>query len=116
MPILYRDLQGVPLFRNLRFEKIRVQDAPVLVEATEIYPKKMLDGLVLDDISGTCEKGISIANARHVALKHISITGYTGPLLRLANVTGSGLEGAAKMAASQITDLVEAPSVPYKLH
>ena len=76
----------------------------------------MLDGLVLEDISGTCTKGISIANARRVVLKHISVTGYTEPLLRIANVTGSGLSGATKIASPHTSDLVEAPAVPYKLH
>ena len=76
----------------------------------------MLDGLVLEDISGTCTKGISIANARRVVLKHISVTGYTEPLLRIANVMGSGLNGATKMPSPHTYDLVEGPAVLYKLH
>ena len=109
-------LDGVPLFRNFRFENIRVHDAPVLVNATEIDPDKMLDGLVLEGISGTCTKGISIANARKVVIRKLNMRGYTGPLLSMANVTGKGIEGPAEIAAPKAPALVEEPAVPYKLH
>lgn len=110
-------LEGVPLFRNFRFENIRVHDAPMLIGATEIDADKMLDGLVLEGISGTCTKGISIANARNVVIKNLSVTGNTGPLLSIANVTGKGLEGATKIDAKAETDTpVAVPAVPYKLH
>ncbi len=92
-------LEGVPLFRNFRFENIRVQDAPVLVQATEVYTGKKLDGLWLENISGTCTKGISIANATNVRVKGISVTGSTGPLISIANVSGRGLQGAVEIAA-----------------
>jgi len=109
-------LEGLPLFRNFRFENIRVQDAPVLVEATEIDSEKLLDGLVLQGISGTCTKGISIANARHVALRNISVTGYTGPLLSIANVIGHGLEEATEIPSPARPSLVDVSATPYKLH
>jgi hypothetical protein len=109
-------IDGIPLFRNFRFEDIRVHNAPVLVQATEISSIKMLDGLVLTGISGTCAKGISIANARQVELRDLDLTGYEGPLLSVANVTGSGITHAAQIAVPQQSSLSAEPKVPYQLH
>jgi hypothetical protein len=109
-------LEGLPLFRNFRFENIRVENAPVLVNATELASDKPLDGLVLQGISGTCTNGISIANARNVRLKNISVTGYTGPLLCIANATGHGLEEATRIPSPARPSLGEMPPTTYKLH
>jgi polygalacturonase len=103
-------IDGVPLFRNFRFQDIRVEDAPVLVEATEIYAGKKLDGLWLENISGTSAKGVFIANATNVKLKEISITGITGPLVSISNVSGQGLQDAAKIDPPKETALVPGPS------
>jgi polygalacturonase len=103
-------LDGVPLFRNFRFQDIRVQNAPVLVEATEVYAGKKLDGLWLENISGTCAKGISIANATNVMLKDITVTGNIGPLISVANVSGQGLLGAVKIDPPKDSALVPGPS------
>lgn len=108
-------LEGVPLFRNFHFENIRLQDAPVLLEATSIRADKLLDGLVLKDITGTCKKGIAIANARNVVLKNISVSGFSGPLVSTVNVTGRGLENATALTAPKPGPLVETPSSPYQL-
>lgn len=107
-------IDGVPLFRDFRFQDIRVDNAPVLVGATEIYAGKKLDGLWLENISGTCGKGILIANATNVKLKDISVTGNTGPLLSVANVSGQGLHGATKIDSPKEPALVPGPST-YKL-
>ena len=107
-------IDGVPLFRNFRFQDIRVQQAPVLVGATEIYAGKKLDGLWLENISGTCAKGIYIANATNVKLKDISVTASAGPLVSIANVSGHGLDGAAKIELPKEPVLVPGPST-YKL-
>lgn len=109
-------IAGIPLFRNFCFENIRLHDAPVAAKITQIDPRKMLDGLVLDGISGTCSKGISIANARHVDVRNLSLTGYTGPLLTIANVQGRGLKDAQTTTAPSGPAVVEAPAVPYHLH
>jgi polygalacturonase len=104
-------IDGVPLFRNFRFQDIRVQDAPVLVNASAIYARKKLDGLWLENISGTCEKGIVIANATNVKLRKISITGNVGPLVSVANVSGQGLHGAATIDPPRESALVPGPSI-----
>ena len=88
----------------------------MLVDVTNIDSAKMLNGLVLQAISGTCTRGISIANARKVFIKNVSVTGYTGPLLTLANVTGHGLEGATQIPAPAEHPLVGLPPTGYKLH
>jgi hypothetical protein len=78
------------IYLSLRFQQIRVQDAPVLVDARHLNALKPLDDLVLQNISGTCQTGITIANARNVKLRGIQVSGFTGPLLSAVNVTGKG--------------------------
>jgi polygalacturonase len=109
-------LAGVTLYRNFHFSDIRVQDAPVLVDAVEIDADKMLDGLVLEKISGTCAKGVAIANARNVIVKEMTVTGCEGSLLRLGNVTGKGLENASAIPAPASPTVVSEPATPYRLH
>lgn len=109
-------LAGVTLYRNFHFSDIRVHDAPVLVDAMEIDADKVLDGFTLEKISGTCAKGIALANARNVVVKGITVTGYQSPLLRISNVSGKGLEGAETIPAPKPTAVVEEPATPYRLH
>lgn len=108
-------MEGVPLFRNLQFEEIRVKDAPVLVDATETYANKPVDGFVLKNISGTCAKGILLANVRNVDIRDILVQGFAGPLLSIANATGKGLEGAGKLAETAMPELVP-ETAAYSLH
>lgn len=84
---------GVPEGRNFRFENVRVH-VDRLVEATQIAPEKPLTGLSLVNITGTCEKGIALANIRDAVLRDINVTGYHPPLLTISNVTGEGLSEA----------------------
>jgi len=90
-------LEGIPTIRNYKFNNIRVTDVPVLVQANEIDPDKPLDGFSLTNVTGTCGKGILLANMKHVELKDIKVTGFSGPLLSTQNVTGKGLEGAVEV-------------------
>lgn len=125
---------GISSFRNFRFTNIRVTDVPHLVEATQMHPLKPLDGLFLTNITGTCKKGMTIANAKNVHLSGIKVTGFEGPLLATKNVTGTGLTGAVPYvpevvsqtgsaglyggsgAGAKVPDLVPEPATPYKLH
>jgi len=87
----------------------------LLVQATEIHPDKPLDGFVLENVTGSSTKGILLANARHVQLRNIKVTPTDGPLLSTYQVTGAGLEGAAKLDAPKLPEpIVVAES--YKLH
>jgi polygalacturonase len=107
--------EGIPTIRNFRFTNVRVKDVPVLVDGVGIHPNKPLDGFTLADVSGTCAKGIQLANIRRAELRNIHVTGYSGPLLRISNVTGKGLEGAAKIDAPKIAAPITVPT-PYQLH
>ena len=106
-------LDGTPTVRNYSFKNVRVKDVPMLVQATELTPEKPLDGLTLENISGTCAKGIFIANATNVVIKNITVTGFEGKLLNTYNVTGKGLEGAVPMDAPKAIPPVAV--VPYVL-
>ncbi|WP_263409892.1 glycoside hydrolase family 28 protein [Terriglobus tenax] len=101
-------LDGIPTIRNFQFHNIRVTDMPVLVEAVNIHPEKPLDGFVLENITGTCSKGMSLANMRHVSLKNIAVTGFNGPLLSMVNVSGSGLQGAVALQPTKVPDPITA--------
>jgi polygalacturonase len=110
-------LDGIPTIRNYKFSNIRVTDVPVLVQANEIHPDKPLDGFSLINVTGTCSKGILLANMKHVELKNIKVTGFSGPLLSTQNVTGKGLEGAVPLTeTAKMPDSVPPPAQPYILH
>jgi hypothetical protein len=57
-------------------------------------PAKPLEGLSLENISGNCTNGISLANITSVKLHDIRVTGYQGSLITATNVQGVGLDGA----------------------
>jgi hypothetical protein len=109
---------GIPLFKNFRFTNIRVTDVPVLVDATKIDPLKPVDGLTLTNITGTCKKGMELAYVKNVHLSGIKVTGFDGPLLATAHVTGTGLTGAAKLDETKlgkVPDPAAVPAIPYVL-
>ncbi len=98
-------LVGYPYARDISFSNIRV-NVQTLVQGIEVSAKKPMSGLTLTNITGTCTKGISLANMSGVALKDINVTlrpakenEPTGPLLGIVNVTGTGLEGAVTIPA-----------------
>ncbi|MFZ2022711.1 MAG: glycoside hydrolase family 28 protein [Terracidiphilus sp.] len=109
---------GIPEFRNFRFSNIRVTDVPVLVQGVEIHPRKPLVGLTLANITGTCKAGIALANMKSVVIRGIKVSGFEGPLLAIANVSGVGLEGAVKLDPAKmpkVPDAVPVPEKPYEL-
>jgi polygalacturonase len=106
---------GIPTVRNFTFERIKVTDVPVLVEAVNIHPDKPLDGFVFKDITGTAGKGISLANMKNVTLKNIAVAVAEGPKLAVSNVTGRGLEGAAALKPTVRPADVVATEPAYKL-
>jgi polygalacturonase len=106
---------GIPTVRNFTFERIKVTDVPVLVEAVNIHPDKPLDGLTLKDITGTAGKGITLANIKNVTLKNVDVMIAEGPKLAINNVTGKGLEGAAPLSSTVRPADVVATQPPYRL-
>jgi len=107
--------EGIPTIKNFSFSNVRVKDVPVLVDGTAIHPDKPLEGLSLINISGTCAKGIFLANIKKAVIRNINVTGYTGPLLNTNKVTGTGLGGAVTIEAPKLPEPVPA-SKSYQLH
>lgn len=107
--------EGIPTIRNFQFNNIRVKDMPTLVEGVNIHPNKPLDGFVLTNVSGTCSKGISLANIKNAKLANIKVTGFSGPLLRTYHVTGTGLNGAETLETPKTPEPVVGPAQPYVL-
>jgi hypothetical protein len=80
-----------------------------------IHPHKPLEGFTFTNITGTCLKGISLANINKANLKDINVTGFTGPLLSINNVTGKGLSGATVIEPPKVPEPVQPDSQPYQL-
>jgi polygalacturonase len=92
-------LVGYPSARNLSFSNVRLADATVVVEATQVAAEKPVEGLSLQNIFGTAAKGLTLCHVRNAALRDIRVTGFAGPLLAVEDVTGTGLEGAVPYVA-----------------
>lgn len=107
--------EGIPTVRNFTFERIRVRDVPILVEAVQIHPDKPLDGFVLRDITGTSGRGITLANMTNVTIENVAVNVFSGPKLALDNVTGRGLEGAARLVPPDVPPAVVAADPLYRL-
>jgi len=78
--------------RQVGFHDVRVIGVRTLVSAQHIPAERPGDGLSLTDITGTCGRGITLANLTNVELADIHVSGFEGPLLTTTNVTGTGLE------------------------
>jgi polygalacturonase len=107
--------EGIPTLKSFRFSNIRVQDCPILADATGIHARKPLDGFSFVNATGVCAKGITMANIRNAEIRDIKITGYAGPLIGVNNVTGTGLEGAAPIDPPKLPDPVPPAAKPYQL-
>jgi polygalacturonase len=108
--------EGIPTIKNFRFSNVRVKDVPILVDGTGIHPHKPLEGFTLANVTGTCGKGIYLANVKGAEIRNVKVTGYADALINIYNVTGSGLTGAASIDPPKVPDPVAAPSQPYQLH
>jgi polygalacturonase len=108
--------EGIPTIKNFRFSNVRVKDCATLVDGTGIHPNKPLDGFSLVNVTGECSKGITLANIRNAEIRGIQVTGYSGPLIGIHNVSGTGLEGAAEIDGPKLPSPVPAPAKPYVLH
>ncbi len=89
------DVAKWPLVKNISFKNIRVQDVRELVAGKDVPAVRPVEGFTLADVSGTCARGISIANMTNVNLAAIHVTGFNGPLVSADNVTGNGLDDSA---------------------
>ena len=108
--------EGIPTIKNFRFSNVRVKDVGILADGTGIHPNKPLDGFSLINVTGNCTKGISLANVKKAEIRGVNVTGFTGPLLAIHNVTGKGLEGTVTIDGPKLPDPVPVPAKPYQLH
>lgn len=86
-------LAGFTEGKNFKFNDVRMNGGTV-AEVIKLPAEKPLDGLVLQNISGVCAKGISLQHVRNAVLQNIEVRGYSGPLLSTNSVSGKGLEKA----------------------
>jgi polygalacturonase len=93
--------------RNVRIERCKFTGA----RTHAIYIKTRIGrGAFIENISA------NDLDIRKAEIRNIKVTGVTGPLIGIHNVTGKGLEGAAKIDGPKVPDLVPAPAKPYRLH
>lgn len=107
---------GIPTARNFRFSNVRLHNCPVLVDGARIHPSKPLNGFSLVRVTGECAKGIALANVKNAVIREVSVTGLTGPLVSVHNVSGRGLKGAATIDGPKLPQPIPAPAEPYRLH
>jgi len=114
-PVPVPGKEGIPDLKNFSFSDIRVNNVPVLVDGTSIHPDKPLNGFLLENVSGTCQKGIFLANIRNTKIKNIQVKDYSGSLLNCSNVTGKGIVGAAKTEPPKLPAPIPQPEKPFRL-
>jgi hypothetical protein len=83
---------GLTSVRNLRLHNLQL-DGKGIIDVYALAEKPVI-GLSASNFTGTSAKGMSLANVQKVALSGIEVTGFSGPLLTIENVSGSGLEQA----------------------
>lgn len=74
-------IAGYPIGRNFVFRNVRLKHAHTLADVTKISPERPLQGLVLENISGTCTQGIALANVLAPKIERVNVTGVNGPLV-----------------------------------
>src|SRR5262245_54025554 len=82
--------EGIPSAKNFRFSNVKV-NCGTLVDAVAISPVKPVEGFSLLNITGSCTKGISLANMIGCELSGVRVTGFTNALVTVTNVQGKGL-------------------------
>ena len=85
------EVEKWPRVHNLSFKNIRVQDVTDLIEGSNIPLARPVDGFTLADISGTCAHAIALANMTKGNLSAITVTCFSGALVRAENGHGTGL-------------------------
>ena len=86
-------LVGYPMARNISFSNIRLSNAKVIAEVTQIAPEMPVEGLSLVNVSGDVAKGIELRHAKNVVLRGIIVTGFSAPLVATDDVSGNWHRG-----------------------
>ena len=74
------------LVKNISFNHIKVNNVQALVVGSAIPAQRPIDDLTLSDITGTCGRGITLANVLNAKFDRINATGFIGSLFRTNNV------------------------------
>jgi polygalacturonase len=90
---------GYPSAKNIRFSNIRLSNVKKIADVVDVAPEKPVEGLSLVGISGDAAKGIELRHVKEAVLLNINVTGVSGPLVSIEDVTGKELEGAAEYHA-----------------
>jgi polygalacturonase len=80
------DVEKWALVKNISFSHIKVNNVQALVVGTAVSTNRPIDGLTFTDITGTCERGITLANVLNAKFDGINVTGFNGQLFKTNNV------------------------------
>ena len=86
--------EGIPAAKNFSFSDVKLADCDKLLDASAVPPEKPIEGLTIENVTGTCKKGMVLVNINRAELRDIHVEGFKKPLLEIQNVTGSGLDAA----------------------
>jgi len=93
--------------RNLSFDGVQLKNVQTLIGSNNpretmpnISPDAPINGFTLTNFTGTCQNGIYLANVINAHFSKILVKGFSGNLLNLTNVTGTGLENPAAASSS----------------
>lgn len=78
-----------PLVRNIRFTDVRVAGVRDLVRAVNVPAERPVDGLVLSNITGTCQRAIMLNNVQHASIADVRVTGFAGELVTTNAAAGA---------------------------
>jgi polygalacturonase len=80
------DVEKWALVKNIRFNRVKVDNVQALVVGKNVPPERPIDGFALTDITGTCGKGITLSNILNAKFDGINVTGFSGALFTTNNV------------------------------
>jgi polygalacturonase len=80
------DVEKWALVKNISFNHIKVNNVQALVVGSAVSAQRPIDGLTFSDITGTCERGITLANVLNAKFDSINVTGFSGQLFKTNNV------------------------------
>jgi polygalacturonase len=98
--------------QNITFKNVKLNDVGYIVQVQKgtgravtnpttqepnlgVAAARPIDGFTLENVTGTAQHGFVLLNMKNVHFSGINVTGYTGPLYTLTNVTGQGLDEPA---------------------
>jgi polygalacturonase len=84
-----------PIFRNIRISNLTAtctQDAGLIVG----LPESVVSNVVLEDVQLSSETGLTIANAKGIQLKNVTVSVQKGPPFTTENAQVEGLAPASK--------------------